>query len=87
MNYTCCTFKPISASDTYHPQNLDETRGDLLRIFLKDGFCIAVFIWGCVAFPAELHEELAALVGRKCAILRIEGRFLVRDLEREEHAA
>lgn len=66
---------------------LEEARDVLLNIFLKDGFAIAWFKFGAVACPEELEERLRGLVGRKCAILRIDGSFLVRDLEGEEHAA
>lgn len=66
---------------------LEEARDRLLRVFLKDGYCIAVFKFGACALPAELEPKLLELVGQKCAILRIDGRFLVRDLEGEEHAA
>lgn len=66
---------------------LEEARDHLLRVFLKDGYCITVFKFGACALPVELEPKLQELVGRKCAILRIDGHFLVRDLEREEHAA
>lgn len=65
---------------------LEEARDVLLNVFLKDGFVVAGFKFGAVALPKELEEKLRGLVGRKCAILRIDGRFLVRDLEGEEHA-
>ena len=81
MFYSCQTFKPIADSEPYHPQNLDETRGDLLRIFLKDGFCISVFAWGCVAFPEELREELASLVGRTVTVLRLDGKYHIRAIK------
>ncbi|MCX6677403.1 MAG: hypothetical protein NTU95_05600 [Methanothrix sp.] len=74
MFYESNTFKPISDPGPYHPQNLDETRGVPLRVFIKDDFCIAVFAWGMVAFPEELREKLAPLVGRTVAILRLDGR-------------
>jgi hypothetical protein len=86
MNNPSCTFKPISDSEPYHPQNLDETRGVPLRVYDKEGFCIAVFAWGAVAFPEELREKLAALVGKHTAILKLNGRYHIRDLEAENHA-
>jgi hypothetical protein len=32
-----------------------------------------------------MEPKLRELIGRKCAILRIDGRFLVRDLDGEGH--
>lgn len=84
--YACSEVKRLSEPGPYHLQEPEEARDHLLRVFLKDGYCIAVFRFGAVALPEEMEPKLRELVGRKCAILRIEGRFLVRDLEREEHA-
>ena len=63
-----------------------EARGQLLRVFEVQGQCVGVWAWGCCSFPDELREKLESLVGQTCAIFRLEGRFLVRDLEGEEHA-
>lgn len=64
-----------------------EARGQLLSVFCRDGFAVASFAWGCMAFPEELEERLRGLIGRKCAILKLDGRYFVRDLEGEDHAA
>lgn len=82
--YACSEMKSLSESEPYHPQNLDETRGVPLRVYVKDGFCIVAFVWGMVAFPEELRDELEGLVSRKCAILRLDGKYHVRDLEAED---
>ncbi len=39
---------------------------------------MAVFSWGSVALPEEIHEELAALVGRETAVLRLDGKYHCR---------
>jgi hypothetical protein len=85
--YACSEVKRLSEPEPHRLADLEEARDRLLRVFLKDGYCIAVFRFGAVAIPEELEPKLQELVGRKCTILRIENRFLVRDLEREEHAA
>ena len=77
----------LSGSEPRRPQDGEENRGKLLRIQEAEGQCIAVYSWGAVALPGEMIERLRELVGQKCAILRIDGRFLVRNLEGEEHAA
>jgi hypothetical protein len=55
-------------------------RDVLLNIFLKDGFAVAGFKFGAVAFPEELHERLAGLVGKTVAILRLDGKYHVREV-------
>ena len=52
---------------------LDEARDLLTDILVKDGLCIAVFKFGPVAFPGELEQELRGLVGKQCAVLRLDG--------------
>jgi hypothetical protein len=76
MFYDCSTFKPIH----YHLQNLDETRGVPLRIYAKDGFCIAVFAWGMVAFPEEMEPLLRDMVGKEVCCLRLDGRYHIREV-------
>ena len=51
----------------------EEARDLLLRVFLKDGFCIAVFRFGAVAFPEELEPRLRGMVGQTVAVLRLDG--------------
>lgn len=65
------------------PQRLpewSEARGQLLRVFSKDGFVIGGFSWGAVAFPEELEARLRELVGKQCAILRLDGRYHIREV-------
>jgi hypothetical protein len=57
---------------------LHEARDLLLRTFMKDGFCIAVFRFGAVAFPEEMREELTGMVGRTVAVLRLDGIYHCR---------
>ena len=82
MNYDCITFKPFyknnQEAEPHRLQELREARGELLRVFTKDGFCIAAFAWGCCSFPEELQEKLQALVGHEVGILRLDGRYHVR---------
>jgi len=55
-----------------------EARDLLTDILVKDGLCIAVFKFGPVAFPEEIREDLACLVGRTVAVLRLDGRYHCR---------
>ena len=85
MIHSCAEFKSISNPEPYHPQNLDESRGVLLRVHEAGGFCIAIFAWGAVSLPVELMGRLRELVGHKTGILRLDG-WHVRNLEAEDAA-
>ena len=87
MIYPCAEIKKISEAAPHHLAELEECCGQLLQVRKAEGFCIAFFRWGAVAFPSELAEQLGGLVGRKTACLRLDGHFYLRDLEAEEHAA
>ncbi len=56
----------------------EEARGFLQAVSYVDGCAVAVFSWGIVALPEEIHEELAALVGRETAVLRLDGKYHCR---------
>ena len=55
-----------------------EARDLLIDILMKDGLCIAVFKFGPVALPPELEPRLRKLVGKKTAVLRLDG-YHVRE--------
>ena len=77
MNYDCFEYK-----SSYEPRRLaelEESRGELIRVFENEGQCVAIFSWGAVSLPGELREELRALIGKPCAILRLTG-FHVREV-------
>lgn len=57
---------------------LHEARDLLLRVFLKDGLCIAIFTSMVMAFPEELMPKLAGLAGNTVTVLRLDGRYYVR---------
>ncbi|MFZ3133115.1 MAG: hypothetical protein WBH08_03805 [Methanothrix sp.] len=61
-------------------QELEEARDQLLRIFLKDGFCIAVFRFGAVALPEETEGQLRELIGKEVGCLRLDGRYYLREV-------
>lgn len=83
LKYLHDGMKSILEPDPYHPSNLDEERGVPLQVYAKNGFCIAVFAWGAVAFPPEMEARLCELIGRNIAILHLNGRFYVRELDGE----
>ena len=58
-----------------------EARGQLLSVLCRDGFAVASFDWGCVAFPEELEPRLRDLVGRNAACLRLDGKYHLRAVE------
>ena len=60
---------------------LEEARDLLLRIFLKDGFCIAIFRFGAVALPEEMEPQLREMVGKEVCCLRLDGRYHIRAVD------
>jgi len=74
---TCYDLK-LSVQSPYRLQELEEARGELLRIFLKDSFCIAIFRFGAVALPEEMEPRLREMVGKEVCCLRLDGRYHVR---------
>ena len=78
--YDCIEYK--SYDDTPHRiAELEEAHDLLLRVFLKDGFCIAVFRFGAVALPEEMEPKLAPLMGKEVAVLRLDGKYHVRAVD------
>jgi len=71
MYYACSEFEPI-AEPQRRLSELEEARGKRLSVFCRDGFDVAGFAWGAVAFPAELEPRLREMVGKQCAVLRLE---------------
>jgi hypothetical protein len=85
-NYSRLKDKSTLGIESHLQKELEVSRGILLRVREVQGFSIAVFNWGAVAFPPEMEEQLRKLIGRKIAILKLDGRFHVRDLEMEANA-
>lgn len=81
MFYDCNTFKPIPESKAHRLSECMEQRHLLLEVSIEDGQCIAAFPNGKFAFPAELREKLAPLIGRTVAILRLDGRYYSRAVQ------
>lgn len=78
--YPCFEVKSLTEPEARRLQELEEARGVLLRVHEAEGQCIAVFAWGAVSLPRELREQLMTLAGKRTAILRIDGRFYVREV-------
>jgi len=77
MNYAVSEFKLISDSPR-RLRDFEEARGFLASVSCRDGCTVASFEWGSVAFPEEIREELAGLVGRTVAVLRLDDKYHVR---------
>ena len=82
MNYDCITFKPFYKNnhnaEAHRLADYEEARDLLLRVFLKDGFCIAIFRFGAVALPEEMEPKLREMVGKEIGILRLDDKYHVR---------
>ena len=72
---------PPYSEPHHHLQELEEVRDLLLRVFLKDGFCIAIFRFGAVALPEEMEPKLAGMVGHEVACLRLDGKYHLRSVD------
>jgi hypothetical protein len=57
-----------------------EARGKLLSVFCRDGFALATWAWGAVAFPEELESKLRGMIGREVACLRLDGKYHIREV-------
>lgn len=79
MFYPCQTFKSIVDSGPRRLPEGWEQRHLLLDVRVEDGQCIAKFPNGEFAFPEELREKLAPLVGRKVGVLRLDG-YHIREV-------
>lgn len=79
MFYDRNAFKPILDSGPRRLSEYMEQRHQLLDVYIEDGQCIAEFSNGKFAFPAELREKLAPLVGRTVAVLRLNG-YHIREV-------
>ncbi|WP_348305437.1 hypothetical protein [Methanothrix sp.] len=77
-------FKPFYKNnrnaEAHHLQELEEARGQLLRIFEAEGQCVAAFEWGAVSLPGELEPKLEGMVGHEIAVLRLDSRYYVRGV-------
>lgn len=70
----------MTIRDAHRLQELEEARGELLRVFESEGQCIATFAWGTISLPGELLEELRSLVGKDYAILKLDGKIYIREV-------
>ncbi|MGI5985285.1 MAG: hypothetical protein ACOX7O_05470 [Oscillospiraceae bacterium] len=79
MHYDCISYKSFYES----PRRLgdcEEAMGKLIRIFEAEGHTVAAFEWGAISLPLDLREELESLAGREIAILRLGGRYYLREV-------
>ncbi len=70
----------MTVHEAHRLQELEEARGQLLRVFATDGFCIAVFAWGCCSFPEEMEPQLREMGGHEIAVLRL-GKYHLRSVD------
>mgnify|MGYP001005968510 CR=1 FL=1 len=72
-----CRMSPATGhprgSEPRHLPETHEAKGLLQDVSCRNGFAVAIFSWGSVAFPQELEPKLRDLVGKQCAILRLDG--------------
>jgi len=76
-------FESSYSHEPYRLAELEEARGELLRILELEGCCIAIFAWGAISLPLELEERLRQFVGDRISILRFDGKFHIRNLDQE----
>ena len=83
INYSCAEFKPLLDSGPRRLEDLEEVRDILLGIREAGGQCVARFGCGDIVFPAEFAAQLGELVGHETGILKVDGRYHVRNLDEE----
>lgn len=83
MFYQCPEFKSIFDSMPRSLAEYEEIRGILTGFELVDSYCVVNFQFGAFALPKELEPRLRELIGRKIAILKLEG-FRIRCLENRD---
>jgi hypothetical protein len=81
--YSCAEFKSLLDPGPRRLEDLEEVRDILLAVRDAGGQCIARFGCGDVVFPGDLMAQLSELVGHETGILRVDGRYHVRDLDSE----
>ena len=79
MHYDCISYKSFHESPRRLGE-LEELRYVLLGVRCEDGQCIANFPNGEFIFPEEMRDGLRELVGREIAILRLDGRYYLREV-------
>ncbi|MDI9418069.1 MAG: hypothetical protein QM438_10040 [Euryarchaeota archaeon] len=79
MHYDCISYKSFHESPRRLGE-LEEQKHTLLGVRVEDSQCIAVFPNGDFALPLDLRDELESLVGREIAILRLGGRYYLREV-------
>jgi len=81
--YSCAEFKPLLDPGPRRLEDLEEVRDTLLAVREAGGQCIARFGCGDIVFPAEFAARWGELVGCRIAVLKVDGRYLVRNLDEE----
>ena len=85
MNYGCMEFKPFYKNnhdaEAHRLQELEEARGQLLRVFEAEGQAVATFAWGTVSFPGEMIDVLREMVGKMVCVLRLDGKYHLRAVD------
>ena|GEM_PF-1812760 len=81
--YSCAEFKPLLDPGPRRLEDLEEVRDILLAVREAGGQCVARFGCGDIVFPAEFAAQWGELVGCKIAVLRVDGRYIMRNLDEE----
>jgi hypothetical protein len=69
-------------TQTYHLRLYEEVVGTLFSVDLEDGILTAKVGKIVVYLPAEMETAFVPLIGRKIGILRCDGGYRSRDIDR-----
>jgi hypothetical protein len=79
----CAAIQSIPAIDLtpspHHLAEFEEARGEVVGVLTDAGYCIVTFAWGEIAMPLVMADRIKGLIGRKTAILRLEG-YRIREI-------
>ena len=79
--FSCNEYKSTFGAAPCQLKDPGEARDFLLRVSESEGYCIADFKFGSVAFPLELMAPLKVLVGQRCGVLKIAGSYRILCLD------
>ena len=73
--------KILSEPEPRRLQDIGEGIGQLIRVMILEDMTVAVFPWGSITVPIELEARLRELLGKKIGILRLDGKFHIREVK------
>jgi hypothetical protein len=68
----------MTIHEAHRLNELEEARGQLLKVLELEGFAVAVFAWGAISLPTDMAGRLSELIGHKIACIKLDGQYRVK---------